>query len=419
MSTTVAVAVSLSLGLVAAVLAIAETSLTRIGTARATVLEEEGHPQAERLVRLLERRDQALNPILFVIVCCHVGVAAVVALWANERFSWLGVVVAMVVVALVLFVLAEAVPKTYALMRPDSAALAIVPIATFLSRVPPLRWGVRGLVGISNVLLPGPGRSEGPAVSEGDLLAFAVAAADAEVIEVEERQFIESIIEFGDTIVREVMVPRPDMVTVTKDFLLGPVMEVAIINGFSRLPVCGEGIDDVVGVAYAKDLMKAERDGHSNDAVSEHLRQAHFVPESKRVAELLREMQSEHFHMAVAVDEYGGTAGLVTLEDVIEELVGEIIDEFDVTEAMVEPLAGGGFEVNARVPVDEVNQVTGAALPEGDDWDTIGGLLFVAFGHVPVEGESIEVEGFELTAARIKGRRIGRVQVRPIEAAAP
>ncbi len=132
------------------------------------------------------------------------------------------------------------------------------------------------------------------------------------------------------------------------------------------------------------------------------------------MAELLREMQSEHFHMAIVVDEYGGTAGLVTLEDVIEELVGEIIDEFDVTEAMVEPLAGGGFEVNARVPVDEVNEVTGAELPEGDDWDTIGGLLFVAFGHVPVEGESIEVEGFEFDRRHAsKAGASARVQVRP------
>ncbi|HUW03863.1 MAG TPA: hemolysin family protein [Acidimicrobiales bacterium] len=414
MSTTLAIGLTVTLGFIAAVLAIAETSLTRIGAARASVLEEEGHPRADALVRLLERRDQALNPILFVIVCCHLGVAAVVAIWADERYSRVGVVVALAVVAVVLFVLAEAVPKTYALMRPDSAALAIVPIATFLSRVPPLRWGVRALVGVSNVLLPGQGRSQGPAVSEGDLLAFAVAAADAEVIEVEERQFIESIIEFGDTIVREVMVPRPDMVTVMADFLIGPVMEVAIINGLSRLPVCGDGIDDVVGIAYAKDLMKAERDGTGDDPVTEHLRAAQFVPESKRVAELLREMQAEQFHMAIVVDEYGGTAGLVTLEDLIEELVGEIVDEFDVAEALVSPLAGGGFEIDARVPVDEVNDITGAELPEGDDWDSIGGLMFMALGHVPVEGESIEVEGVELIAARIKGRRIGRIQVRRV-----
>jgi len=413
-STTLAIGLTVTLGFIAAVLAIAETSLTRIGAARASVLEEEGHPRADALVRLLERRDQALNPILFVIVCCHLGVAAVVAIWADERYSRVGVVVALAVVAVVLFVLAEAVPKTYALMRPDSAALAIVPIATFLSRVPPLRWGVRALVGVSNVLLPGQGRSQGPAVSEGDLLAFAVAAADAEVIEVEERQFIESIIEFGDTIVREVMVPRPDMVTVMADFLIGPVMEVAIINGLSRLPVCGDGIDDVVGIAYAKDLMKAERDGTGDDPVTEHLRAAQFVPESKRVAELLREMQAEQFHMAIVVDEYGGTAGLVTLEDLIEELVGEIVDEFDVAEALVSPLAGGGFEIDARVPVDEVNDITGAELPEGDDWDSIGGLMFMALGHVPVEGESIEVEGVELIAARIKGRRIGRIQVRRV-----
>ena len=158
--------------------------------------------------------------------------------------------------------------------------------------------------------------------------------------------------------------------------------------------------------------MGAERDGKQDVAVGGLLRPARFVPETKRVPELLREMQHEKFHMAIVVDEYGGTAGLVTLEDLIEELVGEIVDEFDVDDPLVEPLAGGGIRVHARMPLDEVNDLLGARLPEGD-WDTIGGLVYDRIGHVPVEGESVEVAGWRLTAQRIQGRRIGRVASSP------
>jgi CBS domain containing-hemolysin-like protein len=235
------------------------------------------------------------------------------------------------------------------------------------------------------------------------------------VIEEDERALIESIIEFGDTVVREVMVPRPDMVTVAGDFRVADVMEVMLLNGYSRLPVCGDGIDDVVGLAYAKDLMRAERDGKEGRPVAELARPARYVPETKRVPDMLREMQGEKFHMAIVVDEYGGTAGLVTLEDIIEELVGEIVDEFDVEDPIVEPLPGGGVRVDARTALDEVNDLLHADLPEGD-WDTIGGLLYGRLGHVPVEGESVQVDGWQLTAQRIQGRRIGRVRIVPASA---
>jgi CBS domain containing-hemolysin-like protein len=200
------------------------------------------------------------------------------------------------------------------------------------------------------------------------------------------------------------------MVTVTRDFRVGDVMEVVVLNGYSRLPVCGEGIDDVVGIVYAKDLMRAERDGKEDQPIRDLVRPARFVPETKRVAELLKEMQAEKFHMAIVVDEYGGTAGLVTLEDLIEELVGEIVDEFDVEDPMVEPLPGGDVRVNARMLIDDLNDLLGCHLPEGD-WDTVGGLLFSQLGHVPVEGESIDIDGWRLTAQRVQGRRIGRVRM--------
>jgi putative hemolysin len=195
-------------------------------------------------------------------------------------------------------------------------------------------------------------------------------------------------------------------------------MEVVILNGYSRVPTCGEGIDDIIGIVHAKDLMRAERDGHEDHRVAELARPAKFVPETKGVAALLREMQVERFHMAIVVDEYGGTAGLITLEDIIEELLGEIVDEFDVEDPMIEPLPGGDVLVNARMPLDEVNDLIHAQLPEGD-WDTIGGLLLSELGHVPTEGECVEVGGWQLTAQRVQGRRIGRIRLHRVRAFDP
>jgi CBS domain containing-hemolysin-like protein len=394
----------------AALLALAETSLTHLGRARASALEDDEEPGARRLMGLLDRRAEALNPILLVLLVCHLGAATIVAVLADHRFGAGGVAIAFVVELVVVFVFSEAIPKTYALQHTDRVALRVAPIADGLRRFAPLRWVTRLLIGVSNVILPGKGRREGPSVSEEELLALAGAAADEDVIELEEGALIESIIEFGDTVVREVMVPRPDMVSVNASFRVADVMEVVILNGYSRVPVSGEGIDDIVGIVYAKDLMRAERDGSADEPVSTLLRPAHFVPETKRVAELLREMQAEQYHMAIVVDEYGGTAGLVTLEDLIEELVGEIVDEFDVEDPMIEPLPGGEVRVNARMPIDEVNELLHAELPEGD-WDTVGGFLFSLLGHVPVEGEAADYDGRRLRAEKVQGRRIGRVRI--------
>ena len=192
------------------------------------------------------------------------------------------------------------------------------------------------------------------------------------------------------------------------------MIDVVIPAGYSRIPVFGQGIDDIVGIVYVKDLMRAEREGRVDGRVSTIMREAHFTPESKRVSELMREMQAGKFHMAIVVDEFGGTAGLVTLEDLIEELVGEITDEYDIEEAPPERLDDGTVVVNARMPVDEVNELLEAReLPEGDEWDTVGGLLYSLLGHVPTEGEAAFVDGHRLVAERVQGRRIGRVRISP------
>jgi CBS domain containing-hemolysin-like protein len=412
--------------LFAAVLAIAETAFTHLGRARAEAIDNERAKDKEGngngngdhpglLVGLLARRGQVLNPVLFLVLACHLAVATIVAVVAHDRWGVSAVVIALAVELMVIYVVAEAAPKTWALEHTDTAAVRVAPLVRGLAALAPLRWILRLLIGIANLLVPGRARREGPSVSEDELLALAGVAAEAAVIDASERTLIESIIAFGDTIAREVMVPRTEMVTVGQDFRVDAAIEVAIAHGFSRMPAYGEGgVDDIKGIVYAKDLMRAERDGHTEEPIAQMLRPARLVPETKRVAELLREMQTEQFHIAIVIDEYGGTAGLVTLEDVIEELVGEIQDEFDVEEPMVEPAAGGGIRVHARMAVDEVNALLAGELPEDGDWDSVGGLLYHQLGRVPAEGESVVVEGYRLGAEKVQGRRIGRVRITPV-----
>jgi putative hemolysin len=399
-------------------LAAAETALTNIPRVRALALVEEGRRGADSLNRLLEHRERVLNPVLLLKLVCHLVAATLVGIVAQDFLGPLGIFVAVVVEIVVFYVVAEAAPKTFALQHPERTGIFVAPVVRVLAGFLPVRVVTRLLIGVSNVVLPGRGRDAGPSVSEEDLLALADVAVEAGEIESEERALIRSIIDFGDTVAREVMVPRPDMVTVVAGCNVGAAMEAAITNGYSRIPAYDESIDDVVGIVYAKDLMRALRDGLGDAPIRPLLRPPVFVPETKRVSELLKEMQARQRHMAIVIDEYGGTAGLVTLEDLIEELVGEIVDEFDVEDPLLEPLPNGDWRVNARMPLDELNDLLRLELPEGD-WDTVGGLVFNVLGHVPSEGEAIEIEGHRLRAERVDGRRIGRVRITRARRGAP
>jgi putative hemolysin len=411
-------ALDVALGIVALVLigisgliAMTETALTRMSLVKALALQEQGRRGSRPLARLMESPERWLNPLLLLNLACNVVAATLIAYVAHDLFGAWGVVVATTFEVGFIFVVAEAVPKTWAITHGDEAAVRLAPLAAGLASLPPLRVLARALISFSNLVIPGRGLERGPFVSESELLTMADVAVAEDVIEREERALIHSIIEFGDTVVREVRVPRTDMVAVEAVETVGDVLERAIRMGYSRIPVFEDGIDDIVGIVFTKDLIRAAREGRSDEPVRDLARTAHFVPETKRVAELMREMQDEKFHMAIVVDEYGGTAGLVTLEDLIEELVGEIVDEYDVEEPMIEWLPNGDSRVNARMPVDELNELLHARLPENDDWDSVGGLLLNLLGHVPANGEGAEVAGWRLTAERVQGRRIGRVRL--------
>jgi putative hemolysin len=404
------IGVVLLLLLVSAGLALAETSLVRMSRTKAMALQDDGRRGAGSLMRLVQDPEGFLNPVLLLVLISQLVTATLVGILAERWFGAVGVIAATVFEVVVIFVLAEALPKNWAVQNPEKSALLLAPIVSAVVRFPPIRLISRGLIGLANMLLGPRGRRVG--VSESELLAMADVAHEEDVIEGHERELIHSIIEFGDTVVREVMVPRPDMRTLEGDLSVSGALGVAIEAGLSRLPVHAGNVDDIVGVAHTKDLIRAEREGRGDEPVNHVVRPAHFVPETKRVARLMREMQDLKYHLAIVVDEYGGTAGVVTLEDLIEELVGEIVDEYDVEEPPVQPLDNGVFSVSARLAVDELSELVDAELPTGD-WDTVGGLLFNELGRVPVEGESVEVDGLTLVAERVEGNRVGRIRIVP------
>jgi CBS domain containing-hemolysin-like protein len=394
----------------AVVLVAAEEALTRTNIVRATSMAEAEPKRAKRLVKILEEPEAVVNPLRLVVLIVQLTETTLVAVLANRFFAWPLVVACVAANVGVVFVVAEAVPRTVGILRADRTALALAGPMQLLARFAPIRLLANALISITNVVVPGRGLRQGPFLSAQELIALADAAVEDEVLEQEERDLIESVIEFGATVVREVMVPRTDMTTVPRAASVADALEVTSAAGFSRVPAVGDNVDDVVGLVYVKDLIRAELDGRPDQRVETLLRPSRFVPETKKVAELLKEMQHEKFHMAVAVDEYGGIAGLVTLEDLIEELVGEIVDEYDVEEPLVERQRDGTLRVDARISIDELNDLAGMELPEGD-WDTVGGLVFDTFGRVPAVGDTCDVNGYRLRVERLQGRRITRVTV--------
>jgi CBS domain containing-hemolysin-like protein len=403
----------------AAFLAASETSVTRMSRARAMHLQEEGRRGAGRLRALIEEPARTLNLILLLLLVVQFTATALFTSVMDRLVGGgLGVAIAAVGMTLITFIFAEVAPKTFAVQHTDQAALAIAPFVYFITRLPILGPFTRLLIAMGNVVTPGKGLKSGPFVSEDEIRAMVDEAERGDVIEEEEREMIHSVFEFGDTILREVMVPRPDMVAVPVTRSLQEVLELILRSGFSRIPVYGRDVDDVVGLAYAKDVLRRLHDGQADKPLADILRPALFMPESMKAAECLREMRARKSHMAIVIDEYGGTAGLVTIEDLLEEIVGEIADEYDREEPNVEPLPDGDYRVNARLGIDEVNELLDVDLP-ATEWDSIGGLLFNLVGGVPREGQEVEFQGLRLRAERVQGRRIGRVRIHRLDPAPP
>ena len=390
------------------VLSIAEMGLSRVSKPNAQALADSGSKGGQALLGLVSHPERWVNPLLLSVNVCQTVQATLTGVVSGRLFGPTGVAIGVLLNVVVFFVFAEAVPKTYAVQQPDRAALSTSKLISLLVGFWPLMMISRGLIGLTNIVVKGKGLEQGPFVGEQEFLGLVEAAAQEEVIEHEERELIESIIEFGDTVVREIMRPRPDIVSV--DF--GSTIE----HGVSRMPVMSEdedGNQDVVGIAYTKDLMKRIRAGEGSQSVDSLIRPAVVIPENKPVAKLMREMQRDHFHMAIVADEYGSITGLVTLEDCLEELVGEIVDEHDDEDPMVRSLPNGESLVDAGMAISEFNDHFETKLDE-DEFDTVGGFLFGILEHVPVTGESLEIDGWRFVVDELEGRRITKVRVLPV-----
>ena len=381
-----ALGISAVLGIFGAILRFGGASLVRTHRADALRAAAAGTSGAARVADLLED-PLAIQPAVGIIHSSLLVTAAIPAAWALSAIAsgWV-LLGSLVSLGAVLVLGGEVMPRAVGRAMPGAPAY-------LLSR--PLSWAIRTGGRAADALTD---EAEHPSTDPVD-----------EQEHEEQNELISSVIEFTDAIVREVMVPRIDMVTVPLAADTARALEVVVASGRSRVPVTGENLDDVLGVLYARDLLGSRDTGASPVPVRTLMRQAHFVPETKRVSELLRELQRERVHLAIVVDEFGGTAGLVTIEDLLEEIVGEISDEYDTEELMVEA-SDHGFLVDARLSVQDLSELVGMRLPD-EDWDTVGGLILGLAGRVPEEGETFEIDGLRLTAERVQGRRVSRVRV--------
>ena len=304
--------------------------------------------------------------------------------------------------------------KRGSFQHPDSAALVAAPVVSSLLRFWPIKWISALLLAIAHgvMRLFGP-TDQAHRVTESEILAMADVAHEDAAIASDERNFIHSVIEFGDTIVREVMVPRIDMVDISHSASVREALNLAIATGRSRIPVLGESVDDIVGIVNLRHLASLFADGHGDELIEDHMGEPRFVPETKKVASLLSEIRQGKSHLFVVVDEYGGTAGLVTLEDILEELVGEITDESDPSIDDVDQTIEAGITLSGRLNIDDVNLEYGLSLPKLG-WDTVGGLVLDLAGGVPEEGDVFATEGYEVTVTRMDGRRIEEVRIEPV-----
>lgn len=383
-----------------------DSSLSRIGRHTSEDLVEQKRRGADALGRLVEDSSAVAMVLAFLRVAAEATAAVLVTLAVREAIDnfWVALLIAVVVMAIVSFVLVGVSPRTLGRQHAIAVALGAAPVVLWLHRI--LGPIARALVAVGNAVTPGRGYRDGPFDTEEELREYVDLATDSELIEDDERKMIQSVFELDETVVRELMVPRPDMLTIDAGKTLGQAMRLFLRSGFSRVPVTVGSPDAIDGVLYFKDVAARvfRHDEMLDQPVASVMRDVTFVPDSKPADDLLREMQLARRHFAIVIDEYGGTAGLVTLEDIIEEVVGEIDDEFDRVTPGPEPLPDGTVRVPARMAVDDLAEYFDVTI-EDDDVETVGGLLAKLVGRVPIPGATAEVEGLRLVAERLAGRR--------------
>ena len=418
------IVLSIALVLLAGLLVSAETAFGRVSRSRVEELSRE-HPKALRLLKILGDRPRYVNVLLFLSTLATVTSTSLVTFvlvdWLSGEHDWSvgwSIALAVVIMVIVSYVALGVAPRTLGRQHAERIALAAARPAQFLAAL--LGPLTTLLIVIGNALTPGRGFREGPFATQAELREFVDMAEADDLIEDEERQMIHSVFELGDTFVREVMVPRTEVVFIERTKSIRQAISLGLRSGFSRIPVIGESADDVVGVVYLKDMVKRtfeHRESEHSERVESLMRPPYFVPDSKPVDALLRDMQSARVHMAVAVDEYGGTAGIVTIEDVLEEIVGEIADEYDTAAPEVADIGGGAYRVSSRLHVEDFAELIGSQIDgEQEGVDTVLGFMAKRLGRVPIVGAEVEEHGFRLTAEQGAGRRnkVSTILVEPL-----
>jgi CBS domain containing-hemolysin-like protein len=384
--------------------AMSDAAISTISPARASEVARERPRGGRALQAIAADPARYTNLLLLLRLICELTATTLVALVVIPSITrgWLAVLVTAVSMAVVSFVVVGVAPRTIGRQHAYSVGRVIAPLVHWLGRaLGPL---ATLLIRIGNAVTPGKGFREGPFATQVELRELVDLAEQRGVVEHDERDMIHSVFALGDTIAREVMVPRTEMVWIEENKSASQALTLALRSGFSRLPVVGDTVDDVLGVVYLKDLVRLGQGGSPETQVGSIMRPATYVPESKHVDDLLREMQAARTHMAIVVDEYGGTAGLITIEDILEEIVGEITDEYDVERPPVQRLDDDQVRVSARLPVEDLGELFDVDL-ETDDVETVAGLLAQALGRVPIPGAAATVGNLRLEAEGTTGRR--------------
>ncbi len=388
-----------------------EAALTSISRHRLGLLQEEDRPRGDVVQRLLEEPYRFKSALLLSRTGTTIIATSLLLLLFRNVSLFYGLA-ALIVLLVVMMIFSEGLPKAFALRNPAAAARLLAgPLAFMVSLLWPVAWLIGLLATPLLRLFVGSTTASTALVTEEELRMLVNVGEEEGLIEPEEREMIEGIFSFGDTMVREVMIPRVDIIALEEMATLDEALDLMIANGHSRIPVYAESIDAITGVLYAKDLLPWMRVGRRDAHLLSLFRPVHFVPETMNVDALLRDLQARKVHLAIAVDEYGGTAGLVTIEDLIEEIVGEIQDEYDIGGPPVQIIGEGELLVDARVLIDDINHLAGLHL-ESDESDRIGGMVFEQLARVPQVGDLVKVDGAEIEVVSVEGLRPRQLRLR-------
>ncbi|HEY1352827.1 MAG TPA: hemolysin family protein [Ktedonobacteraceae bacterium] len=396
-----------------------ETALTSISRIKLKNLIEEGDKKALEIEQILANPHVFLSTILIVNSVATIVASSLATLLALHFFQEWGDIIETVLLSLLVLIFCEVTPKTAAVQNPLRWARALIgPVRSATGLLRPLIWILGKITSGLIRLLGGQVVRHGPFVTEEELRLLVTVGEEEGVLEEAETEMIHSIFEFADTPVREVMIPRIDIVALESSITLNEAVDQALEGGFSRIPIYEETIDNIIGVLYTKDMLRQLREGHEAQLIRDLVRPAYFVPETKKLDDLLREIRQKRIHMVIVIDEYGSVSGLVTIEDLMEEIVGDIQDEYDREEKLYEQVNDREYVFSAKISIDEFNEIMDTKL-EHEDYDTLGGFLYAQLDKIPVAGDTVTFHHYHFTILTTRGRRIVRVQVEHLSALEP